>query len=184
MNGYIRYILFGVVLLIIGVVIFLYFNKNDSSLSLIDGEDEKTTISTSSCFIVEDMYCVGSEIIEKEINGRKISFIGFNLPPGTDIFSPFAGIRTNGEYSDTLNGFFSIVSNTQNPTSRVQFVGDVEFVSTTSGEVKKGDRIGSIGDRGIVNFDDYNLLFLPSLTQSDGVTVTDFEMINSLFGTP
>lgn len=67
----------------------------------------------SSCVIFEEKYCRKGEIV---YNQGKFYGLGFKIPEGTRVYSPFDGSYTSGNKVTLSNKTYTAVSVFQNPT--------------------------------------------------------------------
>jgi len=120
------------------------------------------------CRIVPEKFCKEASVINVEFQGKKYTFIGLNVPPGTPIYAPITGelakIKESGE---PFSGFSALVSD-EDKTIGFNIRGDIKFENMIYEGVEEGQQIATVGDDGIKNLGEYNLVFTVNRTTPNG----------------
>lgn len=112
--------------------------------------------NVGSCKILEEKYCNDVKLIQ-----GAFQYLAFKLPIGTKIFSPIEGQekKTKLPAGGTAQGFYVIINN---PSDRNieswSFMGDLKLSNMDTNNTKSGETFATIGNSGIKNFGDYNLI--------------------------
>ncbi len=129
------------------------------------------------CKVVESKFCSQGELLSwTDANGVKWDWIGFNLPKNTPVFAPIKGSFSKRE-GGILNGISIGLKDIENPDSvTFTFVGDLAFDNMLAvNNIKPGDEITRIGDKGTTNFGGYN--FAVTSNQKIGVASDIFKQL-------
>lgn len=101
-------------------------------------------VETAPCQIVPTALCDRARRTTLDNNGVRVEFLVLDLPPGTPITTPVAGLLAKGRESGNMNGFAGIVRGV--PALIVS--GDIEFDDMIQRSLVVGARIAVIGDTG------------------------------------
>jgi hypothetical protein len=115
------------------------------------------------CGILPPESCSQAELIEwANPNGEKLPLIGLRLTPGTPLLMPVDGKVTKAKLPDNgvFKGFQAQIAdpNSPNPTWYI-VTGNLQFDDMRSPDLKKGTVFGHIGETGVKNAGDFDLLF-------------------------
>ncbi len=168
-----------VVLLLVPFGIKWYFNdRQESAKGSVVGSNPN--ILSGSCRILPEEFCKSGKFKQIEIGGKKYTYIGINVPPGTPIYAPISGelakIQESGQY---FSGFGGQITNPEK-TETFLIKGDVLYQNMVYETVQEGQQIATIGDRGFKNLGGYNIAFtINRITQ--GGRETNIDVLKELF---
>ena len=172
-------------ILILSVVFFFFFNQKKTQVPVIKKDNKSVQVQSrsapGSCKILPEEYCGGGKVIQKEINGQLFKIVGFKLPEGTPLYSHKDGRFNKGVTPGELfvGSFGAIMGKPGEGGFSVY--GDIKF-SNNSGDIKRGDIIGTIQNTGVTNFGEYNLIIMATRANAEGTRPeTDTETLTRLF---
>jgi len=162
-------LIFGVIVLfsLVTLISLFYLFKPfffSASPSNVDNTSllPKTAVP-GKCLLLENQSCSQAELIEwANPNGEKLPLIGLRLTPGTPLLMPVDGKVTKAKLPDNgvFKGFQAQIAdpNSPNPTWYI-VTGNLQFDDMRSPDLKKGTVFGHIGETGVKNAGDFDLLF-------------------------
>ena len=136
------------------------------------------------CQILPPEVCAKAELIELKYLGQTFKLLGFRpeyLPEGTPLYSHKDGRFNKGVTPGELfvGSFGAIMGKPGEGGFSVY--GDIKF-SNNSGDIKRGDIIGTIQNTGVTNFGEYNLIIMATRANAEGTRPeTDTETLTRLF---
>lgn len=150
------------IILLISLVIF-YLNKNSNTVFVNNDINQKP----GKCLVVEEKHCKNFDLITSPFSNIKNSFVGYRLPVGTKIFSPVDGFASNVSsfnfFKSQKKSYPGVTISVPNSNIRdaESFYVFAYFESNKnqSGTVRKGDVIGTVSNKTISAFGNYNLIF-------------------------
>jgi hypothetical protein len=173
-------------LLILTLLIFILWpstsikNKNTSSQKI--SSEPTPRPKPGSCKFLIEKYCNKGHLAEVDIRGEKYKVVGFRLPAGTEIISPFDAEASGATLKDhPLKGNMVLVFKKGDHSETVTLIGDIRFHGRISWEFPKGDVVATIEGEGITNIDNYNLLIFMTKKNENGKFETNTKMLNDLF---
>ncbi len=131
--------------------------------------------------------CATGEVVRvKNPQGEVIiTYVVFKLPVGTQLFSPIEGQITKAQFPQgaSSQGFFAGIFNPNNKQENsYNLTGDIQLPSLSTQNIKPGEAFATIGNRGIINFGDYNLIAnVSKFDPTQNKTVTDESTMQKLF---
>ncbi len=145
-----------IIIILLASLLFIFFVFKPSLNNKANNINSLETIKPGSCLILEQKFCSKGEVFEDpRFPGR--TFIGFNLPKDTKIFSDEDGITTFSKVN-TFGIVNAILSTSSSPDkSTTSIWGDVKFTKA-SGIIKIGDETGVVQDTGIKINGKYNVV--------------------------
>ena len=150
-----------------------------------------------SCLILQEKYCQKVEFIPNPMSPDGV-VAAFKLPKGATLFSPADGAYSDASFNLDRNksedigavypGATILVSEDRNFLTAEGiytfiYFGDQKRESKP--EIKKGEILGTISDKNVDYFGDYNLVFSVSKYFLEGgllKTANDAERLESIFG--
>lgn len=156
-----------VLIIIINLALAFFFFKPTLTKNIPSGsvpnkvEKEIVKSKPGSCRLLKEDYCNKGSIEEVDINGKKYKVVGFRLPAGTEIFTPF-DIQAEGVtlIDFQWKGYAVIMQSKEDGSESIRLIGDLELIGGRSRNFLKGYEIATIKNNGITNINNYNLLIL------------------------
>ena len=135
-----------------------------------------------SCLIFEEKYCKAAEIFDWQAPwGRAYKVVGFHLPAGAALFSPYASKGPFGAGSGNSAFGPDVFAVTLGPKS-ADITGTISAhgalrVNGTPREVDKGQVMAYLEDRDVGLPNGYNLVLLLFQSDEKGQSITSEELL-------
>ncbi len=132
------------------------------------------------CKVLPIEFCKDGKLLEFELNGKKYSFVGLNVPPGTPIYALTSGeLAKTEESGQYFTGFGAQITNSEQTGASI-IKGDVLYQNMVYETVQEGQQIATVGDRGIENLGGYNIVFTINRRTQNG-PVPNMDLLKELF---
>jgi len=205
MNKLTKIVISVLIILSISFSVLIYFglwpfHREVAQVDLgITSEDTELSISESSfpCLILDDEYCFQGELV---YDGEQLVGLGFKLPEGSKIYSPFKGlyegseeilVEIDGKYYPTL----SLMDISKEDWGRQEIqtfffvIGFHQFALEVNEqvEIEKGELFTSLSSLTIKNslnesLGDYNLILaFRDANTKNGQWLNNFDTLNEFF---
>ncbi len=135
------------------------------------------------CLILTQKNCSSGKVFDWNYQGKTYKLVGFRLSKGASVFAPRNGELVKTKAVEPFTGLYAAIRDLNDSTStNIEFAGDLMFDKTQTVSVKDGNLIGTIGNTGVKEFGDYNLiLFLTRKNPQGKGFITDINMLKQLF---
>ena len=127
-------------------------------------------VNPGSCLLVEEKYCSLGKLIDwQDPEGRVFKLVGFRLPEGAPIFTPFAGSVS----ADTVGAGFNpdaatvTVYNPSDASAPLFTINGVLVFPEKKFTVKEGELLALVGKKNITLLGDYNVVIIFSQFDSE-----------------
>lgn len=175
------------ILVNLALAIFIFkpsFIKNSPSTFDTKKAVEKKIVKSKpgSCKFLIEEYCDKGHLEEVDIGGKKYKVVGFRLPAGIEIFTPF-DTQVEGVTLEDFQwkGYAVIIQSEEDKSESIRLIGDSELIGGRSRKFMKGDEVATIKNNGITNINNYNLLILMTKENEHKELETNAKMLEAYF---